>query len=165
MFLFNEGVGEKAGRGPAVSGKIADHRLRAVTVHFRMLFNEVRPGNHIVVEEEDHITEGLRGPAVPGRSSTPVRLLDHFHGDGAIHFLESIGSPVCGSVDDDDDLDGPVILLSRHRSHGVADELAPLVGGNHHGKRRDIGSLDERLCSAMRWNFVELRGQALAPFG
>ena len=93
-----------------MNGGVADHRLRARLVQPRMFFEEPRVGNHVVVEEQEHIVLRYGRPVIAGACGAGVALLNYLDWKWAFDRNQRFGSCVGRTVDDNNDLDRAGII-------------------------------------------------------
>lgn len=85
--------------GPSV----ADYGVGSLPIHARMLFEEIRLADHVVINEEEYLSIGFGCAAVPGRAGSSILLFDDAHREWTFKFGESRCGAVRGAVDNNDD--------------------------------------------------------------
>jgi len=78
-------------------------------VKSRVLLNKVGLADHVIVEEQQDFTGGLRCASISRCALTSVFLLDHSQRQRAIYLRQCVRTPIGRSVYDNDDLNRSII--------------------------------------------------------
>jgi hypothetical protein len=114
-----------------MNGSVADDRIRTLAVQSGVLLDEVRLGDHVVVEKQDHLVASQCGAVIARFRGATVGLLDDGERKRDVNSAKSCSRAVDRAVDDDDDFDVTRITDVSERLYRVAHDIAPLVCRNY----------------------------------
>ncbi len=112
---------------------------RLLLVMEQVPFQQVRGGDHVIIQKQEQIRSRFMSPAVAGGGGPGVVLLQHLQGQigrrsaGTGCLAQGLGGAVAAAVAHHDYFEGlRGQALCSQRRHHLKDQLPALIGGDNH---------------------------------